>query len=270
MDEIWHVADNPALKAALQMASLIFARIFPIIVLSPVFGGEMIPKRLRMGLGVVLSCALLPPFLVGFTTPLSMFAFFVLVAKEAVIGLTLGFILQMLFETISAVGALIDLGRGATLANILDPLTQNQQSILAAFFSQLGIVLFVSIGGLRLVMRALGDGFLLVRPQELVPASLVGPNATQTPIALVAGLFVLAFKLAGPVIVVIMLLDVALGVINRIAPQVHVFFLGMTIKGTLGMLILLLVFGMTVDLIVVEYAHTLELLRTWTSGAGSG
>src|ERR1700744_863816 len=157
MNDLWRIIDNPALKAALQLLSLIFARLSPIAVLSPIFGGEVIPRRLRLGLTVVLSCALLPPLLQGFAQPVPFFTYIVLLAKEAVIGLSLGFIIQMLFETITAVGAVIDMGRGATMANILDPLTQNQQSILAIFFSQLALVLFVTIGGLPVLVKALAD-----------------------------------------------------------------------------------------------------------------
>src|SRR5947209_11760077 len=117
MNELAHLLDSPALRAALQMASLLFARLLPIIVLTPVFGGQVLPRRLRMGLAFVFTAALLPPFLASFTTPLPVGRYGALLAKEAIVGVTLAFFVTMVFESIGAIGSLIDLSRGATLAN---------------------------------------------------------------------------------------------------------------------------------------------------------
>jgi flagellar biosynthetic protein FliR len=268
MDAILDLLNHPALKATTQIAALIFARLLPITVMTPVFGGQTMPRRLRMGLTMVFTLALLPGFLPSFTTPVNVLTFAALLGKEAIIGLTLSFFIFILFESIAAVGALVDLSRGATLANVLDPLTQNQESILAMFFTQVAIVLFLSIGGIQLLFRALGDGFVLIRPQELLPASLLGGNATESPIGLVTDLFVIAIRLGAPAIVVVVLLDFSLAVINRVAPQVQVFFLGMTMKGTLGILVILLALGLTFELIVDHFAQLLQALRAWTMTAG--
>jgi flagellar biosynthetic protein FliR len=192
----------------------------------------------------------------------------ILLAKEAVVGISLAFFIMILFEALAAIGALIDLARGATMANVLDPLTQNQQSIIAMFFTQLAIVLFLSIGGIQMLFRALGDSFVLLPPQRLLPSfNVVGPSAADSPIALVGELFLIALKIGAPVVIVILLLDFALSVINRVAPQIQVYFLGMTVKGTLGLLIVLLALGLTVDLFVSHFAEALHALRAWTSSA---
>jgi type III secretion protein SpaR/YscT/HrcT len=269
MEDLWSILRHPELKAAMQMASLVFARLLPIVVLTPVFGGQMMPKRLRMGLTFVFTVALVPALLPAFRQPVGPLPYAALLAKEAVIGLSLAIFLFVLFEALAAVGALVDLSRGATMANVLDPLTQNQESILAVFFTQLAIVLFLSIGGIQLLMRALGDGFALLRPQDLLPPSVVGPSATETPIGLVANLFAIALRLGAPAIVVVLLLDFGLAVINRIAPQVQVHFLGMTLKGTIGVLIVLLAFGLTADLIVTHFGDMLRGLRAWMTSIGS-
>jgi type III secretory pathway component EscT len=85
---------------------------------------------------------------------------------------------------------------------------------------------------------------------------------------LVGELFVIAIRLGAPAIAVVVLLDFGLAVINRIAPQVQVFFLGMTVKGTLGILVVLLAMGLTFELIVDRFGELLHALRAWTMTAG--
>src|SRR5437763_16218372 len=103
MNELAHLLDSPALRAALQMASLLFARLLPIIILTPVFGGQTMPRRLRMGLAFVFTVALLPPFLASFTTPIPTAFYSALLAKEAVVRITLAFFVPMVFESIGAI-----------------------------------------------------------------------------------------------------------------------------------------------------------------------
>ncbi|HEY7120816.1 MAG TPA: flagellar biosynthetic protein FliR, partial [Tepidisphaeraceae bacterium] len=228
MDEFRRFLEIPGLKGAAQIGSLLFARLLPVIVFTPVFGGQTVPRRFRFGLAFLFAVALLPAFYPSFEQVIAPGEYGVLLAKEAVVGMTLSLFVLILFETLSAVGALIDLSRGATLANVLDPMTQNQQSILAVFFTQLALVLFLSIGGVQILMRALADSFILLGPRQLIPTSLVGPAATSEAIGLVGDLFLLAFRMAAPAVIVVFLLDFALGVINRVAPQIQVYFLGLT------------------------------------------
>jgi flagellar biosynthesis protein FliR len=268
MDDLWHAIEHPALKAAVQMASLLFARILPMTVLTPIFGGQTMPRRLRTGLNLLFTLALLPAFLPTFTTPVDVVTYTILLAKEAIVGFTLAFFILIVFESLSAIGALIDLARGATMANVLDPLTQNQESILAMFFTQLAIVLFLSIGGIRMLFSALGDSFIILRPQALLPsANIVGPGAAESPISIVGDIFLIALKIGAPAVIVLLLLDFGLSVINRVAPQIQVYFLGMTLKGTVGLLIVLLAFGITVDLFINQFAGALHALRAWTNAA---
>src|SRR5438105_6956327 len=134
------------------------------------------PRRLRVGVVILFTLALLPGFYPAFGQIIPWTRYAVLLAKEAAVGLTMAFFLLILFEAVASVGELLDLARGSTLANVLDPLTQNQQSVLGVFLTQLAVVLFLSIGGVQLLFRALGDSFVLLRPHDMLPAAFFGPN----------------------------------------------------------------------------------------------
>jgi len=249
----------------LQIAGLIFARILPIVAFTPLFGGETIPRRMRLGIGVLLTLALIPGFAAVPAGSLDALRYAALTVKEALVGFTLAMFVLVLFETYSAFGALVDLARGATIGNILDPLTRSQQPILSVFFTQLAIVLFFAIGGHRVLLSALADSFILVRPLEAMPGRLVGAGSTGQIVAMVGEMFLIAVRLSAPVVVVVLLLDVALGLINKAAPQIQVYFLGLTIKGSLGIFMVLLVLALGIH---GEFAWFLRLMKQWIGSAG--
>ncbi|HSI35016.1 MAG: EscT/YscT/HrcT family type III secretion system export apparatus protein [Phycisphaerae bacterium] len=272
MNDFLRILEAPQLKGMGQSASLVFARLLPIIALTPVFGGQLLPRRVRLSLGILLTVVMVPLFVPrpGQVQVIPNDQYVVLLAKEAVVGLTIAIIVLMLFEAIAAFGALVDLARGATISNVFDPLTQNQQSILATFFSQAAVVLFMSVGGLRLLIKALGDSFVTLRPLDLLPAQLFGPGAVNEAAGLVADLFLLAVRLATPAMAVLLLVDFALAVINRVSPQIQVYFMGMTTKGVIGLMVIFVGLGLTFELLVDQFGAVLDTIRKWVTATPGG
>jgi len=189
--------------------------------------------------------------------------YFALAAKELLIGLTLSTMILIMYHTFTAFGAVIDVTRGATIANVLDPATQQQQSIMGTFFLQTAIVLFLTIGGPHVVIDAWGDSMTSMPVYEPLPQHLVGEQAGMQMIALSAELFVVAIRLAAPAFLVLVLLDVVLGLLNRVAPQVQVYFLGLTVKGTLGLLMVFLSLEVTFGLFHEHFVTILQAIKRW-------
>ena len=246
-----------------QLVALLVARLLPIIGFSPLFAGQSAPARYRIGLSLILSVTLLPTFLPDFPGELPTPRFLLLLAKEALIGMTIAVMLRLLFELVAALGSFIDLARGATMANVLDPQTRQQGSVLQVFFLNLFLAIFFTAGGHRVLIGALGESYLAVLPWEAGSPQLLGNGAAFLLIALMVKLFLVAMQLAMPVIVVMFLTDVALGLVNQVAPKIQVFFLSMTIKATLGILILFLIFGVTVEAFVTR---SFEGVRAFSEG----
>lgn len=245
-------------KPAAQVAGLLFARLLPLVVFTPLFGGDATPRRLRMGITILLTLALLPGFLpISAAFRPQWLDYAILIIKEALVGFALALFVLILFEIFSAFGAMVDLARGATLANLFDPLTQKQESLLAVFFLQMTLALFFALGGHRVLLDALAESLVAV-PLWGLPR--VGQGSAWALIGLTADLFSVALKLAAPVFVVLLLLDIALGLINRVAPQIQVFFLSLTIKGCLGLFVVLCGLGLLVE---SQFPAVIRLLRDW-------
>lgn len=252
--------------AWLQGLALLAARLTPIVALTPVFGGDATPRRLRFGIVVMLALVLLPLAMVqhvGGGAPGPRFTGLLL--KEAFVGLTIALLILVIFEAFSSFGALVDSARGATFANVLDPLTQHQQSVLGVFFRQLAVVLFIGSGGYRLLIETLGDSVAKFPLFDSAPASLTGAPAIDTMLTVTTGMLEVALRLAAPVLVVMVLLDVALGIVNRLAPQMQVYFFGLTLKGSVGLLVVFAGLALTFDTVLAQFVAQ---IRTWVTRLG--
>ena len=246
-----HMSPDPinadTIRPALQFGGLVFSRLLPLVVFSPLFGGQTTPRRFRTALTIVLAVILTISMGFQHEQQIDGVIYTGLVAKELFVGLTLAMFIVVLFEAFAAVGGFIDVTRGATIANVLDPMTRQQNPIVGLFYKQLALTLFLTLGGFRLVIATLADSFLIVPLDRFAPAAIESPESAKAIVNLVGEMFLVALRLAMPVVAVIFLLDVALGLLNRVAPQVQVFFLGMTIKAWLGLLIALLTIGVVID-----------------------
>ena len=96
-----------------------------------------------------------------------------------------------------------------------------------------------------------------------MPRSAIGAQATPQLVGLLGELFLVAIQLAAPAVIVLFLLDFTLGVLNRAAPQMEMFFFSMTVKGSLGLLMILVGFVFLAEQVMAHFARFLGLLRQW-------
>ncbi len=224
------------------------ARTVPIVWLVPAFGGRALPFPVRLGVGFLLASLGLPHLMSGaaaallrtpgVTSWLLVFAF----AREALIGATVGLVVSFFFRAAEAAGGLIDVLRGASFAEVLAPDTGARASPLGALYLLLATVIFLELGGVGRLAVA------LERSYEALPLGgrPAGPSAAGLPaqleLVLVASakLMESAVGLAAPVLVALLLADVALGVVGRVTPALPVYFAAMPLKAVLSIGIVLL------------------------------
>lgn len=195
------------------------------LLVSPPFATRTIPGTVKAVLAVAL--ALPVASRIGPQIPeLSTGALISAVVLQVVTGAALGFITYLLFAAIQAAGDLIDLFGGFTLAQAYDPMSMSQSSIFGRFHQLLGLVLlFVTDAHLVIVA-----GFL--RSYDAIPVT-EGVAMDATADAMLNGIsqfFLAALEIAGPMVVVLFLADVALGLLTRVSPQLNAFALGFPIK----------------------------------------
>ena len=217
------------------------ARTVPVAWMIPAFGGPLVPAPLRVGLGLTLSVLCLP-LLVGQIPAAGPAMLVLLVLREAAVGVTLGFVGSLVFRSAEMAGRLTDILRGANLAEVLSPVSQERTSPLGEVTLLLAVIIFLELGGPGHVATA------LARSYDAVPlARIVAPAHPGQVAALVltasAQMLESALGLAAPALVALLLADLALGAVARAAPQVPVYFVGMPLKALLGVGAVLLSVG---------------------------
>jgi flagellar biosynthetic protein FliR len=213
---------------------LVIARIAPLFVVAPMFSSKMIPGRVRGLAAVGLAVGMAPLAMKGHRVPLDVMALGALVAKELIVGLAFALAISVLFAAVSAAGSLADTLIGFSFGALVDPITGTNGSVMAQFYSLVGVAIFIAIGGDAWVIQGLN------RTYELVP--LVDYPAVDSMVSGVqqafTGIFVAAVELAAPVLLAVMITDVAFGVVARVVPQLNVFAVGFPAKVTVGLLII--------------------------------
>ena len=238
----FEVGQSP--QAFLVLFGLSFARFISFIIIVPFFGGQVVPSQVKVATATALVIIAYPSLLAELPTdgsPLGFGAvgFVGLLAKEVFVGFTLGFVASLVFEAVAVAGRIADLQRGSTMSELFSPQLQERVSELGQFQLQLAIVVFLTTGAHRFFISA------LVRSFEFIPA-LRFPQieAGWTPAAeymavMTGSVLSIGVQLAVPVVVTLLLTDLFFGLINRVAPQINVFFLSMPVKMWVGIFVVL-------------------------------
>jgi flagellar biosynthesis protein FliR len=234
--------------------ALLLARVLPVIILTPFLGGETVPAEVKMGLGVMMGMVLAPMIIEQVhEIPVSAMLFIALMLKELFVGLTLTLIVGMVFDAANVAGNLIDTMSGTNQAQLMVPQLGSQVSLFSNLNLQLTVVVFLTLGGHHVVINAMGDS-LVTLPLDQYPKFSHGTWAFYETILRIFGdLIRIALALASPVLLATFLTDLALGMINRVAPQVQVFFISMQIKPGVTVLVMFTSMHLILDRLITEF-----------------
>ena len=220
---------------------LTFMRIGVIVNLAPFLGGKIIPGSAKAALALALTCIFLPTVLFYTKmTVISDVAFVIYAVKECFIGLILGLISSAPFYVVQSSGILIDYLRGSSMLMAQDPTMQAQSSPIGIMFNNYLIVLFYTLNGPLLFFDAISTSFQLFPVDQMIsPLFFQLDNPFwKTGLAFAGDIFTLSIELAAPCLLAILMAEMFLGIANRLAPQVQIAFLGMSLKSLLGLLLL--------------------------------
>jgi type III secretion protein T len=226
------------LRPLLTTMTLCTPRLLTAFLIAPFFNTDMINGVTRNCIVLVFSLILFPvtlPFVRD--NALSLGFIFATVVKEALLGALIGYLAGLFFYAIGAVGHIIDYQRGAFFASMMDPATGEQSSPLGSFFTQTTIVLFFAGGGFLLFLSGMYESYRVWPIATYWPR--FDPQFTQFFLARIDEMMALALLLVSPMLIALFLSELGLGLINRFAPQLNVFFLSMPIKSGVAMAILI-------------------------------
>ncbi|MDR1413779.1 MAG: type III secretion system export apparatus subunit SctT [Puniceicoccales bacterium] len=209
------------------------------LAIAPFFSRQFVVGTGRNVTILALSLPLFP--LVFPTLPQGEFAVLVLggiLIKEAVIGIILGFLSGFIFCVAEGVGFVVDVQRGASMATIFDPMAGSQTSLMGSFLIQMMSVAFFSAGGFLFFLSLVYKTYQVWPVFSYIP-TFEGKFALFFH-ELLGQMMIAIFCLAAPILIVLFLTEFGLGMVNRFAPQLNVFFLSMPIKSWLSMMFLLM------------------------------
>jgi flagellar biosynthesis protein FliR len=212
---------------------LVLARVSPLFVLAPLFSSPLMPPRVRGIVAVALAVGL-APVVARAEIPVDTFTLAGLIGKELLIGLAFAFVLGALFAALSVAGTFLDTSIGFAFGSVVDPISGNQNAVLAQLYALIGVLIFIAIGGDAWVVQGLARTYDLV-PMESFPA--LGLMTSGVLEAFVA-VFVAAIQVAGPVMLALILTDAAFGMVSRVVPQLNVFAVGFGAKVIVGIALL--------------------------------
>lgn len=220
---------------------LTLARILPLMAIVPFLGARNLPMTVRMMFSLALVAIFLPQNLLTVTTQIPFSVTFIgLMCKELIIGAVLGLFASTPFFIAQMSGSLIDHSRGSSSLQVNDPTTQSQSSPIGLLYNYTLIALFYSLGGPFLFFNGVADSYTLFPVDQLFNKNFF---SLQTPFwtaafDLAEHIFDLSIQLGAPAIIGVLLTDLFLGIANRLAPQVQIVFLGMSLKSWVGLALL--------------------------------
>ncbi|MES2090823.1 MAG: flagellar biosynthetic protein FliR [Pseudomonadota bacterium] len=205
-----------------------FFRVMGLFTAAPVLSMRVIPRRVRMGLGVLIVMAAQPTLpdmpVVALNSPQAL----MVLTQQVLIGLTMGFAARVVFASIEFAGELVGLQMGLNFASFFDPMSGGQATAVSRFYGTCAAWLFVVMNGHLMLTAAVVRSFetFPVSAEPLAFLQVVQPQVWG------AEIFKTGLWVALPVVAMLMLVNLVMGLVARVSPQMNIFSIGFPI--TLG------------------------------------
>ena len=221
----------------IELFTILFARTSAFIFVLPVLGNRNIPVHAKIGLSVFVSFFLFPVMRgIEGSLPEETIPFILIVIKEVLVGLALGFITKFLFAGVQIAGEAVGRQMGFGMARVMDPGSQEQVSLVGDFQVVVVFLIYLAIDGHHFLLRGLVESYQKVPIAEAV----IGRGIENHVVNMASGMFLSGVKIGAPVIVALLLTTIALGILARTVPQMNVFIVGLPLKIGVGILALIL------------------------------
>lgn len=223
---------------SLPVFLLIFCRITAFFVVVPVFSSQGVPTTFKIGISFIVALVVFSANGTGITIPQD-FSYILLIMREVLIGLLLGFIGYLMFMAIQTAGSFIDIQIGFGIANVIDPMTGTSAPILGNFKYMIALLMFLSMNGHHHLLDAIVYSYKWIPMNNDLFLRMVDGSLSEFLVRTFAQSFVLAFQMSAPLVTALFLTDVGLAFLARTAPQYNVFVIGVPLKIIIGIALLL-------------------------------
>ncbi len=228
-------------------AVLVMTRCGGIFLVAPVFAHASVPVRLRLGMSIVMGLAAVGRLANMVTPPDHWAELAPVLAVEVAIGAAIGYLARLVFVGVELAAMHISQQMGLGLAEVFDPSKEEVSEAVSRLLQMTALVIFLAIGGHRTLIQAVLGTF------ELLPPGLKGlPSfgvAMQATTVMLAMSFLLALKLAAPVLAAILIMTAAAGLIQKTMPQLNILTVGFPVRAMLGLAVLAMSLAMLAPLL---------------------
>lgn len=236
-------------------------RILAFLLASPLLGHSSIPLHVKIGFAVFLSILVAPTLPTLPEITIFSWAGFGLLIEQMLIGLAIGFIMRVTFTTAQVVGDLIGLQMGLAFATLFTPESGNTM-ILARLLYMIALLLFISLNGHLVVLEILAGTFQTIP----IGQANFSPESWRSISGYVGILFTTGILLALPMIAALLIINLAMGILNRSAPQLTVFSVGFPLTLAIGLFLLMILMkdmGKTLESV---FGNGIHFLKQWLDG----
>ncbi len=212
---------------------LVLARVTPLFVIAPLFSSQIIPPHVRGLIAVGISVGLAPIALHGQHIPTDPVTLLALVIEGMLVGFGFAFTLAVLMAAVESAGSVIDVLSGFSYGALINPMDGQQTAVVNRFYSIVGTLIFLVINGDAWTLRGLARTFQLVPLTSGPRISSLWGGAEQV----FSTVFAAALEVAAPVLVALLITDVAFGIVSRVVPQLNIFAVGFPTKVAVALLV---------------------------------
>ncbi len=226
------------------------------------FSGRNVPAQFKIGISVFV--AFIAFVGAGTQSPVAMDSMYVLlIIREILVGLCLGFVAYMFFTIVQIAGSFIDIQIGFGIANVIDPMTGTQSPVIGNLKFMVASMLFLSLNGHHYLLEAIMRSYEWIPLNNETFAKFYGGQISDFMVKSFSSVFALSFQMAAPLIVAMFLTDVGLGLLARVAPQFNIFVIGLPVKLLLGLIMLVLLFPGYESLFSNIFAKMMESIKSY-------
>ena len=214
--------------------SLVLIRLSGLCVVAPIYGGEQVPRLVRALFALVFTIVIYPALDLSFSTlPSSPVEYLIIVLKELVLGLIIGFLATAIFFGFQMGGRYISIHMGMSMGRTLDPFSNQQTTVIGQIFNFVVIGVFLVLNAHHFILEAIYESFVLIPPATVVFTTVIFDHAIKTFNVVVWT----SLKIALPTMAALFSINLVFAFISRLVPRMNVFILSLPAKIGSGIII---------------------------------
>lgn len=245
-------------EESLYSLLLVIARVSSFFVATPFFSTRSVPNVVKIFIAIIVSLITHLTIPTEQVAPTQMIEFGLMIVREALIGVVVGYSVNIIFLGIQSAGDFIDLFAGLQMSSTYDPVTGTNGTFYSNIYNWIAILMFLNMEGHHYLITGIVNSFIYIPIGE---TALIEIDINTIAMLLVKT-FYLSLQLAFPIAIILFLIDIILGTISRVVPQINVFILGMPVKLALSAFMIYLITSGILNGISWAIDIVIEMLNT--------